>query len=131
MHLPLFVGVLCWSLFWCALLYVFSRFATILTRKRELVALLLLFFGCLVTVYVLWLFLMVPRVGLQFVMVVFPDHTHLLFYILSSMLIHLGFFKVPFNFPQSILSRGMRVPTMWYVRQSAHTRSLTRAMLVA
>ena len=27
----------------------------------------------------LWLFLRVPWVGLQYVIVVFPDHTHLLF----------------------------------------------------
>ena len=40
----LFVGVRCWSLFWYALLYVLSSFEIILTRKRELVALLLLFF---------------------------------------------------------------------------------------
>ena len=33
----------------------------------------------LVTVNVLCLFLTVPWVGLQFVFVVFPDHTHLLF----------------------------------------------------
>ena len=52
-----------------------SSFAIILTRKRELVALLLLSFGCLVTINVLWLFLTVPWVGLQFVIVVFPDHT--------------------------------------------------------
>ena len=52
MYLPLFVGVLCWSLFWYALLYVLSSFEIILTRKRELVALLLLSFGCLVTVNV-------------------------------------------------------------------------------
>ena len=45
--------------------------------KRELVALLLLSFGCLFNVNVLWLFLTVPWVGLQFV--IFPDHTHLLF----------------------------------------------------
>ena len=51
----------------------------ILTRKKELVALLLLSFGCLVTVNVLWLFLKVPWVGLQFVIVVFADHTHLIF----------------------------------------------------
>ena len=44
-----------------------------------LVALLLLSFGCLVTVNILWLFLTVPWVCLQFVFVVFPDHTHLLF----------------------------------------------------
>ena len=37
MYLPMFVGVLCWSLFWYALLYVLSSFAIMLTRKRELV----------------------------------------------------------------------------------------------
>ena len=31
-----------------------------------------------VTINVLWLFLTVPWVGLQYVVVVFPDHTHLL-----------------------------------------------------
>ena len=31
------------------------------------------------TVNALWPFLMMPRVGLQCVIVVFPDHTHLLF----------------------------------------------------
>ena len=45
--------------------------------KRELVALLSLSTWCLVVV--LWLFLAVPWVSLQFVIVVFPDHTHLLF----------------------------------------------------
>ena len=61
-----------------ALLYVNFSFAIILMRKGKLIALLLLAFGCLVAVNVLWLFLMVPWVGLQFVIVVFPDHTHLL-----------------------------------------------------
>ena len=42
--------------------------------KRELVALLSLSSWCLVIV--VWLFLMVRWVCLQFVMVVFPDHTH-------------------------------------------------------
>ena len=80
------MGVLCSSLYWYALiiLYVLSSFAIMLTRKRELVALLLLSFGCLVTVNVLWLFLMVPWVGLQFVIVVFPDHTYLPFLCLVS-----------------------------------------------
>ena len=60
MHLPLFVRVLCWSLFWYALFYVLSSFAIILTRKRErerereLVASLLLSFGYHVTVNVLY-----------------------------------------------------------------------------
>ena len=53
-----------------------SSFAIILTRKRELVALLYLSPGCLVLVIVLWLFLTVPWVGLMFV--VFSDKNHLL-----------------------------------------------------
>ena len=72
-------NILCLSLFWCASLYVLSRFAIMLTRKRELVALLLLSFECLVTVNDMWLFLTVPTVSLQFVIVVFPDHAQLLF----------------------------------------------------
>ena len=50
--------------------------------KRELVALLNLSSWCLVMVE--WLFLTVPRGCLQFVIVVFPDHTHLLFFILCK-----------------------------------------------
>ena len=56
MYLTLSVGVLCCSLFWYALLYVLSSFAFILMRNRELVALILFSFGCLVTVDVLWPF---------------------------------------------------------------------------
>ena len=44
------MGVLCLSMFCYALLCVHSSFAIILKRKRELVALLLLSYGCLVTV---------------------------------------------------------------------------------
>ena len=50
---PLVVGVPCLTLFCCALICVFSSFAIILKRKRELVALLLLSYECLVTVNVL------------------------------------------------------------------------------
>ena len=46
--------------------------------KRELIALLNLSSWCLVMVE--QLFLAVPRGCLQFVIVVFPDHTHLLFF---------------------------------------------------
>ena len=74
---PSVVGVLCLS--YCALLCVLSSFAIILKRKRELVALLLFSYGCLVTVNVLWLFLSVPWVDLRCVIVVFPDHTPLTF----------------------------------------------------
>ena len=45
--------------------------------KRELIALLNLSSWCLVMVE--RLFLAVPRGCLQFVILVFPDHTHLLF----------------------------------------------------
>ena len=48
-------------------------------RKRELIALLNMSSWCLVMVG--RLFLAVPRGCLQFVIVVFPDHTHLLFLI--------------------------------------------------
>ena len=82
MYFPLFAGVLCLYLFCYALLCVLSGFAIILKRDRELVALLLLSYGCLVTINLLWLFLMVPWVGLQCVIVVFPDHTQLLFCLL-------------------------------------------------
>ena len=41
------------SLFCCALLCVISSFAIVLKSNRELVALLLLSYVCLVTVYVL------------------------------------------------------------------------------
>ena len=61
----------------CTLLYVHSSFAIILMEKRELVALLGLPSWCLVIV--VWLFLAVLWVCLRFVIVVFPDHTHLLF----------------------------------------------------
>ena len=57
-----------------ALLYVQSSFAIILIGKRELVALLSLSSWCLMIV--VWLFFTVPWVCLQFVIVVFPDHTH-------------------------------------------------------
>ena len=58
---------------------VHSSFAIILKRKRTLVALLLLSYRCLVTVNDVWLFLVVPRVGLHCVIVEFPDHTHSFF----------------------------------------------------
>ena len=66
-------------MFCCALLYVHSSFAIILMGKRELVALLSLSIWCLVIG--VWLFLAVPRVCLQLVTLVYPDHTHLLFFI--------------------------------------------------
>ena len=71
------MGVCNCSMFCCSLLYVHSSIAIILMGKRELIALLNLSSWCLVMVE--WLFLAVPSGCLQFVVVVFPDHTHLLF----------------------------------------------------
>ena len=70
------------SMFCYALLYVICSFAIVLMGKRELVVLLSLSSWCLVIV--VWLFLAVPWVCLQFVIVLFPDHTHFLFADLTS-----------------------------------------------
>ena len=71
------MGVCNCSMFCWTLLYVHSSIAIILMGKIELIALLNLSSWCLVMVE--RLFLAVPRGCLQFVIVVFPDHTHLLF----------------------------------------------------
>ena len=65
------------SMFCYTLLCVRSSIAIVLMGKRELVALLNLSSWCLVMVE--RLFLTVPQGCLRFVIVVFPDHTHLLF----------------------------------------------------
>ena len=59
-------------------------------EKRELVALICLSSWCLAIV--VWFFLTVPRVCLQFVIIVFPDHIHLLFLtqLLFSLIISLA-----------------------------------------
>ena len=64
-------------MFCCSLVYDHSSFAIILIGKRELVALLSLSSWCLVMV--VWLFLALPWVCLRFLIMVFPDQTHLLF----------------------------------------------------
>ena len=71
------MGVCNCSMFSCTLLCVHSSIAIILMGKRELVALLNLSSWCLVMVE--RLFLAVPRGCPRFLIVVFPDHTHLLF----------------------------------------------------
>ena len=69
-------------MFSCTLLYVHSSIAIILMGKSELVALLNLSSWCLVTAE--WLFLAVPWGCLRFVIMVFPDHTHLLFLVFNT-----------------------------------------------
>ena len=70
------MGVCNCSMFCCTLLCDHSSIAIILMGKRELVALLYLSSWCLVMVE--RLFLAVQWGCLRFVIVVFPDHTHLL-----------------------------------------------------
>ena len=84
MYCSLFVGLLCLFVFCYALLCVDSSFAIILKRKRKLVALLLLTFRCIVSLNVVWLFLAVPCVGLQCVIVVFLNHTYLLLFMVVT-----------------------------------------------
>ena len=72
------MGVCSCSMFCCMLPYVHSSIAIILMGKRGLVALLNWSSWCLVIFE--RLFLAVPWCYLRFVIVVFPDHTHLLFF---------------------------------------------------
>ena len=69
-------------MFCCTLLYVHSSIEIILMGKRELVALLNLSSWCLVMVG--WLLFAVQLGCLRFVIVVFPDHTHSLFWIRTN-----------------------------------------------
>ena len=71
------MGVCNCSMFCYTLLYVHFSIAIILMGKRELIALLNLSSWCLVMVE--RLFFTVPQGCLRFVIVVIPDHTHLLF----------------------------------------------------
>ena len=71
------MGVCNCSMFCCTLLCVRSSIAIILMGKRELVALLILSSWCLAMVG--RLFLAMPGGCLRFLIVVTPDHTHLLF----------------------------------------------------
>ena len=73
------MGVCNCSMFCCTLLYVHFSIAIILMGKRELIALLNLSSWCLVMVE--RLFLTVSWGCLQFVIVEFPDHTHLLLFV--------------------------------------------------
>ena len=71
----------------CALFYVHSSIAIILMGKRELIALLNLSSWCLLMVE--RLFLAVPQGSLQFVIAVFTDHTHLLFFSILDQYLHI------------------------------------------
>ena len=91
------------SMFCRTLLYVHSSIAIILMGKRELIVLLNLSSWCLVMVE--RLFLAVPRGCLQFVIVVFPDHTHLLF---SNVLLFNAVISLDYGLPNDLHK-------MWFV----------------
>ena len=80
------MGVCNCSEFRCTVLYVRFSFAIILMGKRELVYLFSSSSWCLVIVVLL--FLAVPWVCLQFVILVFHDHTHLLFFLFKLSLVN-------------------------------------------
>ena len=62
--------------------YVLLIWLLLTEEEEKLVALPLLSYRCIVTINVLWLFFAVQWVGLWCVIVLFPDHTHLLFFYL-------------------------------------------------
>ena len=64
-------------------------------ERRELVALLNWSFWCLVMVE--WLFLAVPWVCLRFVIVVFPDHSQLLYIIIRNIFTMMDLRRMPKN----------------------------------
>ena len=118
------------SLFWYALLCVLSSFAVILKRKRELVAMLYIFLGISCYCKCSWaLFLTVSWVGLQCVIVVFPDHTRLLSDKIRSKLFYTEYLLVllkDFLCPRHLLWGGaysitlVRTSVLPYVRNSVH-----------
>ena len=79
-------------------LVVHSSFAIILMGRRELLTLLSLSFWCLVIV--VWLFLVVPWVCPQFVIVVFGDHTHYFWDPIAQLHIHI--YHIPEISEQSV-----------------------------
>ena len=98
-------------MFCCALLCAHSSFAIISIGRREPVALLCLSSLCLLIF--MWLFLTTPRVCLQFVIVLFPDHTHYFFYLYQDHLVcgqlSMHFCRLPifFFFKINILKKNL------------------------
>ena len=98
------VGFCYCFMFYCALICVHSSF--VLMGKRELVALLCLSSWCLMIVG--WLFLTMPWVCLQFVILVFPDHTQFfdfgcLWSVNVAFYVHMFYVHIHLFFRQSIL----------------------------
>ena len=119
------MGVCNCSMFCCMLLYVHSCIAIILMGKRELVALLNLSSWCLVMVE--RLFIAVPWGCLRFVIVVFPDHTHLLFGIVVKKPINIILSNCIIIEPVHEIFNNVVCATSRALDQPEHTRSLIRA----
>ena len=77
---PLWEFCIC-SMFCCAVMCALSCFAVIffMGKRDRAGSVFCLVFRYLLTVIVMWFFLMVPWVGLQCVLVVIPNHAHLPF----------------------------------------------------
>ena len=100
------MGVCNCSMFCCTLLYVHSSIAIILMGKRELIALLNLSSWCLVMVE--RPFLGMPPGCLRFVIVVFPDHTHLLFLLWIPKNLNHNLSKVEHSFDKTFFEHFQR-----------------------
>ena len=90
---------------------------------------------CIFTINDLWLFLAVPWVDLQYVIVVFPDHTHLLFNVarqpfekldalLRDKLVIRRQYPPPIRYFQNILSKFHRCKIK-FVSRSVPTKRRT------
>ena len=118
------------SMFCCTLLYVHSSIAIILMGKRELVALLNLSSWCLLMVE--RLFLAVPRGYLRIVIVVFPDHTHLLFFIIqhNKSVVHNGQQKHS-DLSASIINIQLNINQLYRKDTKAQRKRNSIALVVA
>ena len=89
---------------------------------------LLLSYKGIVTKNVLWLLLTVPWAGLQYVIVVFPDQTHLLFEAYIYQVIHVIMFLHSWASTQENLSSGFA--NNKGTDQPAHWHSLISAFVI-
>ena len=120
------------SMFCCALLCVHFSIAIISMGKRELIALLNLSSWCLVVVG--RLFLAVLLGCLQFVIVVYPDHTHLLFFTRSEKnysVFKLAFLASKWAVTENFSDYLMNTELIVYTESNSFTYILTSAKLDA
>ena len=84
--------------------------------------LLLLSCRCFVTMEVMWLFVAVPWVDLQCVVVLFPDHTHLLYETHETVIFYILLIVGNEWYSSSCFSVIFRIPSMhWHEMNTIHT----------